>query len=130
MNIDKWIVLLLVFWFGVEFYVTNRTWRVSIQFVSLLLLCIVFYSFGALIGPRKSTLTGNVLLKNLSHSLVAISEDDEFDIELFKKRVHKLDDRVLPIYEDYSSSQEAVEGFLREYEFEFDHNIPISHPKS
>ena len=125
MYITFWIVLSGIFWFGVEFGCRNRGIRVTVQILLVIGFCMLAFAGGQFMGSLNGNIQSNNILKNLTRGLVAITSEDEHDPALMVERLEVLNEKVIPTYETTSSSREAVEGFLKTYDIEYEAEIPV-----
>jgi hypothetical protein len=125
MTLERWAVVAIAVWFGVEFGIGKRAVRVAVQCCLVLVLVAGAFSLGRSLGFIMPTMQGNQLLKNLTRSLETITTNTDEERSLLQARLKKLNEGVLPTYQTFSHSREAVEEFLNAYEMKFDPDIEM-----
>lgn len=123
MYVGYWIVFAAAVWFGAELGINKRPIRVAVQTCILAVCVTAAFSFGQFMGRFNPTIEGNILIKNLTQSLVPILDDAGDNHTQLRTRLNKLDQGVLPSYQNYNASRQAVEAFLNSYGIEYDSSM-------
>jgi hypothetical protein len=93
--------------------------RIVFQLVAIsILLASVFFGSSMLTRISIQAEASNSV-KNLTATLVAITESKDIDVDVLNARLKTLDEKIVPSYEEIESIKSAIADFVAEYEIEF-----------
>jgi hypothetical protein len=113
------ITVACLIWIVSEIVFEKQELRIAFQLVAIsILLASVFFGSSMLTRISVQAEASNSV-KNLTATLVAITELKDIDVDVLNARLKTLDEKIVPSYEEIESIKSAIADFVAEYEIEF-----------
>lgn len=120
-------ILVLCVWLFAELRDASRLLRIFLGVASVVVSVLGAAGMLSFTSQFEHTLETNNVAKNLSSGLLTITSS-EYDQQLFRERVRRLDQRIIPTYEDHRSAEVAIRSFLSDYGIDYRKEMPIVEP--